>query len=1156
MDIKLKLLIFSILMSVSSLSFAVDSDGVGDNADAFPNNALYSVDSDSDGMPDEWETKYGLDPNDLSDATRDLDNDGATALDEFLAGTIDQRIQPLLDGALELIQNNVSEERRSIYKAQFNALEAILGNTETFVTVVKKTELIADVALVAVCELRPDDCAYSSVSDMISNLEEFSDQSHEYRFIEVNVDNSIKQVIFLDEFDQYLNERFRLAFQAFFRELVKRKAPESDSIPKWWADGQEEYLMKMLESNMSLGEPFGDFHKRISSSISGLVNDLAPLSVLESRYKDISISAIIKLVYDYGMKAVFLDFYEKFSSGSTFDEVFQTQFGIDSQQFSESLELSTKEGLDLSLLQEPNDIIDGLEEPWRSNNLSARSLFDLAPFKRLISLPYNRAESCPYSLLMESHEFGDFNGDGYEDLIFTLDENNYWGQSADRFCSSPTRVLAIYGSADSSNPVAVVVDDTTLGGRDTVVADINNDGADDLLVTGAGHKNDSYPADSPSISSLSLYLGGETGLIKQTSTFENQTVLDLDDMTAEFGTYGDIDGDDIPEFFLFGNGKNINSGANVGWPVPILIDCDETCKAIHPNGFDINARPDYRGISIYNGALVDLDGDHDLDILINVEQNPNYASEQPFISKRYAHTAYFQSDNKFDMASAPVELDMGFRLDENTIAPIPDDNRVLDMNATHYWESELVDLLEDEEVELVVLENNQFHVENARFLISIYTRDAITNQFRLSEHQPQDTEVSHDQNFQFRDLDGDSKFDIVSTLTPSVKEVISLHRNLNPGWVLSTKTFRNFMQENNCNRIYTPDLDSDGNLDVIVFCNRSDGVHIYFGENMLPADRDNDSVPDINDAYPLIPIGAFVDTDSDGAPDSCDEICIEMGLSADSDDDGDGVADSDDAFPLDSAESSDSDGDGLGDNADAFPNDSSETVDSDSDGVGDNADAFPNDPTESADTDSDGVGDNSDAFPNDESEAVDSDSDGTGDNSDAFPQNALYSKDSDSDGMPDEWESRYGLDPNDPSDAASDQDNDGVTAFDEFLAGTIPSGSLDIDGNENYDALTDGLLLLRGMFGLDGSALVTGTIASDAVYTESVDIESRIATLSELADIDGNGDIDALTDGLLTLRYLFGLQGDTLINGVVAGDATRTTAEEIEAHLETLMPAL
>jgi len=71
-----------------------------------------------------------------------------------------------------------------------------------------------------------------------------------------------------------------------------------------------------------------------------------------------------------------------------------------------------------------------------------------------------------------------------------------------------------------------------------------------------------------------------------------------------------------------------------------------------------------------------------------------------------------------------------------------------------------------------------------------------------------------------------------------------------------------------------------------------------------------------------------------------------------------------------------------------------------------------------------------------------------------------------------------------------------------------------------------------------------------------VDIESRIETLGDLADIDGNGQIDAPTDGLLILRYLFGLEGDTLIADVVAADATRTTAADIEAHLKILMPAL
>ena len=45
------------------------------------------LDADADGLPDEWERKYGLNPNDASDADADADADGFTNAEEFAAGT-------------------------------------------------------------------------------------------------------------------------------------------------------------------------------------------------------------------------------------------------------------------------------------------------------------------------------------------------------------------------------------------------------------------------------------------------------------------------------------------------------------------------------------------------------------------------------------------------------------------------------------------------------------------------------------------------------------------------------------------------------------------------------------------------------------------------------------------------------------------------------------------------------------------------------------------------------------------------------------------------------------------------------------------------------------------------------------------------------------
>jgi len=64
-----------------------DNDAVADEDDAFPLNALYSADTDGDGMADAWETANGLDPDDGSDGQTDLDGDGRNNRAEFEAGT-------------------------------------------------------------------------------------------------------------------------------------------------------------------------------------------------------------------------------------------------------------------------------------------------------------------------------------------------------------------------------------------------------------------------------------------------------------------------------------------------------------------------------------------------------------------------------------------------------------------------------------------------------------------------------------------------------------------------------------------------------------------------------------------------------------------------------------------------------------------------------------------------------------------------------------------------------------------------------------------------------------------------------------------------------------------------------------------------------------
>ena len=95
--------------------------------------------------------------------------------------------------------------------------------------------------------------------------------------------------------------------------------------------------------------------------------------------------------------------------------------------------------------------------------------------------------------------------------------------------------------------------------------------------------------------------------------------------------------------------------------------------------------------------------------------------------------------------------------------------------------------------------------------------------------------------------------------------------------------------------------------------------------------------------------------------------------------------------------------------------------------------------------------------------------------------------------------------------------------------------------------------MLRYSFGIRGGDLTDGATSPDSPLSLA-DIEEKISSTQSILDIDGDGSEDALTDGLLLLRYLFGLADDSLVSGAVSLSATRSTVSEISQYITDHMP--
>ena len=109
---------------------------------------------------------------------------------------------------------------------------------------------------------------------------------------------------------------------------------------------------------------------------------------------------------------------------------------------------------------------------------------------------------------------------------------------------------------------------------------------------------------------------------------------------------------------------------------------------------------------------------------------------------------------------------------------------------------------------------------------------------------------------------------------------------------------------------------------------------------------------------------------------------------------------------------------------------------------------------------------------------------------------------------------------------------------------------LDLDGNGEIDALTDGMMLIRILSGLTGDAVTKNAIGDNASRTTWAQIQPLIVL--SLLDVDDNGSTEAQTDGLMILRASFGLTGNAVTdNALGSGTPNRNNWGAIRTYLNS-----
>lgn len=117
-----------------------------------------------------------------------------------------------------------------------------------------------------------------------------------------------------------------------------------------------------------------------------------------------------------------------------------------------------------------------------------------------------------------------------------------------------------------------------------------------------------------------------------------------------------------------------------------------------------------------------------------------------------------------------------------------------------------------------------------------------------------------------------------------------------------------------------------------------------------------------------------------------------------------------------------------------------------------------------------------------------------------------------------------------------------------FVPYSIPTTACSVDINEDglVDIAGDGSFILKSLFGLARSAdyASLGHVCARQSFAGA---QSKIAAATSNLDwdVDGDGEVHPLTDGLLILRMMLGIWGDALAHGAISPTATRREGNQI-----------